>query len=54
MKLPYVVVIGTFFTGIQAIHGPFEDYLSAAEWVSRSTTNQVYSIQPLTQEESGN
>jgi len=43
-----VVLIGDFFTGIQTIHGPFEDSEHAQQWACLNAGIQLWTIIKLT------
>lgn len=42
-----VVIFGNLQTGIQTVHGPFDDEEHAYQWASIHAGNQPYIVVPL-------
>ncbi len=46
--MKYVIIVGDLSSGIQTVHGPFEDRESANQWASVNVGNQPHVIVPIT------
>ncbi len=45
--MQYVIIVGNFVSGIQTIHGPFEDKEHANQWAAVNIGKQSYVIHPI-------